>query len=157
MSQPDEAPVSQGDEYGDEHGASSNRRDMHEQIQELNRKHEETMAAITNLSREPTRSYIYVPRERHIQPFSGDFNKDGRDVDKFIEEVERVIPARSQAAEDQLDFVLSLLKGAALEEVRMRMGNDPKHPCDIFEYLRAAFREKRSVSQLLQTSIAESK
>ncbi len=151
MSQPDEAPVSQGDEYGDEHGASSNRRDMHKQIQELNRKHEETMAAITNLSREPTRSYIYVPRERHIQPFSGDFNKDGRDVDEFIEEVERVIPARSQAAEDQLDFVLSLLKGAALEEVRMRMGNDPKHPCDIFEYLRAAFREKRSVSQLLQT------
>ncbi len=32
MSQSDEAPVSQGDEYGDEHGASSNRRDMHEQI-----------------------------------------------------------------------------------------------------------------------------
>ncbi len=30
------------------------------------------------------------------------------------------------------------------------MGNDPKHPCDIFEYLRAALREKRSVHQLLQ-------
>lgn len=104
------------------------------------------MAAIANLSREPTRSYIYVPRERHIQPFNGDFNKDGRDVDKFIEEVVRVIPARSQTTEDQLDFVLSLLKGAALEEVRMQMGNDPKHPCDIFEYLRAAFREKHSVS-----------
>lgn len=78
-------------------------------------------------------------------------NKDGRYVDEFIEEVERVMHARSQTMEDQLDFVLSLLKGAALEEVRLRMGNDAKHPCDIFEYLRAAFREKRSVSQLLQT------
>lgn len=152
MSQSDDvAPLLPVDEYGDERGASSGRHDMYEQIQELNRKHEETMAAIANLSREPTRSYIYVPRERHIQPFSGDLNKDGRYVDEFIEEVERVMHARSQTMEDQLDFVLSLLKGAALEEVRLRMGNDAKHPCDIFEYLRAAFREKRSVSQLLQT------
>ncbi len=30
------------------------------------------------------------------------------------------------------------------------MGNDPKQPCDIFKYLRAALREKRSVYQLLQ-------
>lgn len=150
MSQSDEAPVLPGDEYDDAHGASGERLDMHTQIQELNRKHEETMAAIANLSREPTRSYIYVPRERHIQPFSCDFNKDGRYVDEFIEEVERVMHAR-QTAEDQLDFVLSLLKGAALEEVRLRMGNDSKHPSDIFEFLRAAFREKRSVSQLLQT------
>lgn len=108
MSQLDETSVSQDDEYGDVHGASSNRHDLHEQIQELNRKHMETMAAIANLSREPTRSYVYIPRERHIQPFSRELYKDGRDVDAFIEEVERVILARSQTTEDQLDFVLSL-------------------------------------------------
>lgn len=33
----------------------------------------------------------------------------------------------------------------------MRIGNDSKSPRDIFEYLRAAFQEKHSVSQLLQT------
>lgn len=78
------------------------------------------MAEIAHLSREPPRSCIYVPREHHIQPFSGDFNKD---VDEFIEEVERVLLVRNQTTEVQLDFVLSLLRGAALEEVRLQMGN----------------------------------
>ncbi len=53
---------------------------VQEQIQELSRQHAEAMAAIANLSREPTRSYFYVPGERHIQPFSGDLGKDNRNV-----------------------------------------------------------------------------
>ncbi len=61
---------------------------------------------------------MYVPRERHIQPFSGDLGKDDRNVDEFIE-VERVLLVRNQTPEDQADFVLSLLKGAAVEVVRL--------------------------------------
>lgn len=138
-------------EHGDAQGAGSSMHDMQGQIQELSRKHEETMAAIASLSREPSRSYIYVPRERHVQPFSGDFIKDGRNVDEFIDEVGRVLLVRNQSTEDQLDFVLSLLRGAALEEVRLRMDNESNRISDLFEYLRAAFREKRSIPQLLQT------
>ncbi|XP_065132536.1 uncharacterized protein [Paramisgurnus dabryanus] len=141
--------MSQSDD--DAQGAESNMHDIQGQLRELSRKHEETRAAIANLSKEPSRSYIYVPRERQIQPFSGDLSKDGRNVDEFIEEVERVLLVRNQSTEDQLDFVLSLLRGAALEEVRLRMGNESDETCDLFEYLRAAFREKRSISQLLQT------
>lgn len=151
MSQSDDDDASITHEHDDAQGAGSSMNDMQGQIKELSRKHEETRAAIANLSREPSRSYIYVPRERHIQPFSGDLNKDGRNVDEFIEEVERVLLVRNQTTEDQLDFVLSLLRGAALEEVRLRMGNESNQTCDLFEYLRAAFREKRSISQLLQT------
>ncbi len=44
----------------------------------------------------PTGSYVYVPRERHIEPFSGDIDKDGRSVDEFIEEV-KVLSARNQS------------------------------------------------------------
>lgn len=73
---------------------------MQGQIQKLNRKHVEAMAAIANLSREPTRSYIYVPRDRHIQSFSGDFRKDARTVDEFIEELERVLLVRNQTPEE---------------------------------------------------------
>ncbi|XP_056587956.1 uncharacterized protein LOC130408444 [Triplophysa dalaica] len=125
--------------------------DVHEQIQELSRKHAETVAAIAGLNREPSRSYIYVPRERHIQSFSGEFSKDGRNVDEFIEEVERVLLVRNQTPEDQADFVLSLLKGAALEEVRLRRGAQPQGTEDLFTYLRDAFGEKRSLAQLLQS------
>ncbi|XP_026104542.1 uncharacterized protein LOC113076090 [Carassius auratus] len=133
------------------HGAASaeGAGNVQEQIQELSRKHAEAMAAIANLSRGPTRSYVYVPRERHIQPFSGDLSKDGRNVDEFIEEVERVLLVRNQIPEDQADFVLSLLKGAAVEEVRLKQGGQPPRTEDIL-YLRAAFREKHSPAQLLQ-------
>ncbi len=103
------------------HGAASQRGtgNVQEQIQELSRQHAEAITAIANLSREPARSYVYVPRECHIQPFSGDLGKDDRNVDEFIE-VERVMLVRNQTPEDQADFVLSLLKGAAVEEVRLR-------------------------------------
>ncbi len=143
MSQPEEEAVVV-------QGAASTRGtgNVQEQIQELSRQHAEAMAAIANLSREPTRSYVYVPRERHIQPFSGDLGKDDRNVDEFIEEVERV---RNQTPENQADFVLSLLKGAAVEEVRLRKEGQSLRTEDIFSYLREAFREKRSPAQLLQT------
>lgn len=120
-----------------------------QQLSELARKQEEVMAVISSLNTEPTRSYVYVPRERHISPFSGDIDKDGRSVDEFIEEVERVISARNQAAPEQFDFVLSLLRGSALDEVHLRRA-DGDVVKDLFVYLKDAFGDKRSVSQLLQ-------
>ncbi|XP_038143593.1 uncharacterized protein LOC119785194 [Cyprinodon tularosa] len=120
-----------------------------QQLSELARRQDEVMTVISSLNTEPTRSYVYVPRERHISPFSGDIEKDGRSVDEFIEEVERVISARNQSAPEQFDFVLSLLRGSALEEVRLRKvdGDVAK---DLFVYLKDAFGDKRSASQLLQ-------
>ena len=123
---------------------------LRSQVQELSRKHDQAMATIAALGHEPRRSYVYVPRERTIQPFSGDIIKDGRSVDDFLEEVERVIRARDQNPADQVDFVLSLLKSPAIEEVRLRMGGDSTTTNDIFSYLRQAFGEKRSTAQLLQ-------
>ncbi|KAM9699214.1 uncharacterized protein ACNS7B_003097 [Menidia menidia] len=120
-----------------------------QQLSELARRQEEVMTVISSLNTEPTRSYVYVPRERHISPFSGDFDKDGRSVDEFIEEVERVISARNQSAPEQFDFVLSLLRGSALEEVRLRKA-DGDVVKDLFVYLTDAFGDKRSASQLLQ-------
>ncbi|XP_043983725.1 uncharacterized protein LOC122837437 [Gambusia affinis] len=120
-----------------------------QQLSELARRQEEVMTVISSLNTEPTRSYVYVPRERHISPFSGDIDKDGRSVDEFIEEVERVISARNQSAPEQFDFVLSLLRGSALEEVRLRKA-DGDVVKDLFVYLTDAFGDKRSASQLLQ-------
>ncbi|KAL6489612.1 hypothetical protein MHYP_G00033530 [Metynnis hypsauchen] len=107
------------------------------------------MTVISSLNTEPTRSYVYVPRERHISPFSGDIDKDGRSVEEFIEEVERVISARNQSAPEQFDFGMSLLRGSALDEVRLRKA-DGDIVKDLFVYLRDAFGDKRSASQLLQ-------
>lgn len=128
--------------------------DILEQVSELRRKQSEALAAIAALSQEPERSepqrsYVYVPRERQITPFSGDYEKDGRSVDDFIEEVERVAHARYQSANDKYDFVMSLLKGAALEEMRFRSGGKSLPVADLFKYLREAFRDKRCIAQLL--------
>lgn len=108
------------------------------------------MTAISSLNTVPARSYVYVPRERHIAPFSGDIDKDGRSVDEFIEEVERVLSARNQSPPEQFDFVMSLLRGSALEEVRLRKDEETDQIGDLFSYLREAFGDKRSASQLLQ-------
>lgn len=97
-----------------------------------------------------TRSYIYLPRERHIPPFTGEFVKDGRSVDEFIEEVERVLRAREQSPAEQLDYVFSLLRGPALDEVRLCRGHEARRPSDLFRFLQEAFGEKRSATQLLQ-------
>lgn len=64
---------------------------------------------------EPARSYIYVPRERQIQVFSWDCSEDGRTVEEFFDEVERVFRSREQSPEEQRDYIL--LQGPALEEV----------------------------------------
>lgn len=121
--------------------------DWSAQIRELQSKHDETMAAISALNQ---RSVVYVPRERHIAPFCGDMEKDGRSVDDFIEEVERVLRSRHQSDQDQYDFVISLLRGTALEEVRLR-GTDDDQVTELFEYLREAFRDRRSAPQLLHS------
>lgn len=87
---------------------------LQSQIAELNRKHE---AVLSNIAL--TRSVVYIPREKQIVPFSGEVSKDVHTVDKFIEEVERGMRARVLHEEDQVDFIL--LKGSALEEIKLRM------------------------------------
>lgn len=129
--------------------APSEAGDVQSQLRELREKHEQAMATIESLRGEANKSYVYIPRERHIIPFSGDFEKDGRTVDHFIEEVERVLRIRNQSASDQYDFVMSLLKGAALEEVRLRTDSPFTQVSDVYGYLRDAFTDKRSGPQLL--------
>lgn len=68
-----------------------------------------------------------------------------------MEEVERVLHARNQSAPEQFDFVMSLLRGPALEEVRLRKDAETDQISDLFSYLREAFGDKRSPSQLLQS------
>lgn len=87
-------------------------------------------------------------------PFSGDYVKDGQSVDEFIDEVERVIRVRGLNTDDQVDFILSHLRGSALDEVKLRMGGETKQPSDLFSYLRGAFREKRTTPQLLHAFYA---
>ncbi|XP_067381076.1 uncharacterized protein [Channa argus] len=124
--------------------------DVQTQIIELAKKQQEVMSALSSLSTEPTRSYVYMPRERHIAPFSGDLDKDGRSVDEFIDEVERVLFTRNQSPPEQFDFVMSLLRGPALEEVRLRKDDQTEQTSDLFSYLREGFGDRRSSSQLLQ-------
>lgn len=82
------------------------------------------MTAISSLNTVPTRSYVYVPRERHVAPFSGGIDKDGRSGDEFIEEVERILAARNQSVPEQFDFVMSLLRGPAFKEVHLRRDDE---------------------------------
>jgi len=118
---------------------------------ELSNKHEEAVAKITALSDGANRSYVYLPRERPIQPFSGDTAVDGCSIDEFLDEVQRAVRARGLRKDDQVDFILSLLRGSALEEVKLCKDGEVKEPDEIFTVLREAYREKRSVAQLLQT------
>ncbi|XP_047676398.1 zinc finger CCHC domain-containing protein 18-like [Tachysurus fulvidraco] len=120
------------------------------QIQDLNDWRNDTLANRAAGGGNTIRSYLYVPRERQVQPFSGEYNKDGRSVEEFIEEVERVLRARDQTQEEQLDFIISLLRGPALEEVRLCVGNQSRQASDLFTFLRDAFGERRSGTQLLQ-------
>ena len=147
------------DNGGNDNGGGINRREEEEettpvvqlkaQLSELSKKHDTAMEAIATLTAS-SRSYVYVPRERHIEPFSGDPDRDGRSVEEFIEEVERVTRTRGQSPADKVDFILSLLKGSALEEIRLCSDEDPKDPNELFALLREAYAEKRSVAQLLQ-------
>ncbi|KAI5626698.1 hypothetical protein C0J50_13742 [Silurus asotus] len=120
------------------------------QIQELTDWRDNTLSNRAVGEGNPTRSYIYVPRERQVQPFSGEYNKDGRSVEEFVEEVERVLRARNQTQEEQMDFIISLLRGPALEEVRLCVGNQSRRVEDLLIFLQEAFGERRSGTQLLQ-------
>lgn len=127
---------------------------LQSQVLELSKKHDEVMSSIASLGDVQTRSIVYIPREKHIVPFSGESGKDVYTVDEFIEEVERVMRARGLRGEDQVDFILSLLKGSALEEVKLCMRGRVRQPDDLFSCLREAFREKRSTPQLLHAFYA---
>lgn len=124
--------------------------DIQAQLTKLREEHERAMATIAGLRGEDNRSYVYISRERHIAPFSGDLEKDGRSVDNFIEEIERVLRTMAnRSAHDKYDFVMSLLKGSALEEVRLCTDDKPIPVEDLYKHLREAFTDKRSVPQLL--------
>lgn len=127
---------------------------LQSQILELSKKQDAVMSNIARMGDAQTRSIIYVPREKQIVPFSGDPGKDDHTVDEFIEEVERVMKVRGLRKEEEVHFILSLLKGSALDEVKLRMGGQNKQPSDLFSYLRDAFREKRTTPQLLQAFYA---
>lgn len=127
---------------------------LQSQILELGRRHDQVMSTLANMSNVSTRSYVYLPRERQIVPFSGDLSKDSQTVDEFIDEVERVIRVRGLNTDDQVDFILSHLRGSALDEVKLCMGGEAKQPQDLFSYLRGAFREKRTTPQLLHAFYA---
>lgn len=45
---------------------------LQSQIFELGRRHDQVMSALSNISNVSSRSYVYIPRERQIVPFSGD-------------------------------------------------------------------------------------
>lgn len=124
------------------------------QILELVRRHDQVMSTLANMSNVATRSYVYIPRERQIVPFSGDHVKDGQPVDEFIDEVERVIQVRGLNTDDQVDFILSHLRGSALDEVKLCMGGETKQPSDLFSYLRGAFREKCTTPQMFHAFYA---
>lgn len=106
------------------------------------------MSSISNLGDVQTRSIVYIPREKQIVPFSGERGKDVHTVDEFIEEVERGVRMRGLRSEDQLDFILSLLKGSALEEVKLCMRGRVRQTSNLFSCLREAFREKLRIPQL---------
>lgn len=127
--------------------------EMQLQMQELTRMRDELtrLSAETRAQGAPSRFYIYVPRERQVQVFSGDGSQDGRSVEEFIDEVERVLRSREQSPEERSDYILSLLRGPALEEARFCMGGQSVGPSFLFSYLRNAFGEKRNSTQLLQT------
>lgn len=127
---------------------------LQSQVLELSKKHDEVLSSIANLGDVQTRSIVYIPREKHIVPFSGEPGKDVYTVDEFIEEVERAMRARGLRNQDQADFVLSLLRGPALEEVKLCMRGQVWEPSDLFTCLRGAFREKRSTPQLLHAFYA---
>lgn len=133
-------------DYGDAGNPVSQ---LQSQILELGQKHDQVLSALSNMSNANTRSYVYIPRERQIVPFSGDCCKDNQTVDEFIDEIERVIRVRGLNSEDQVDFILSHLRGSALDEIRLCMGGEIKQPQELFSYLRGAFREKRTTPQLL--------
>lgn len=127
---------------------------LRSQIQELGRRHDQVMSTLAGLSTVNTRSYVYIPREKQIVPYCGDASKDCQTVDEFIEELERVIRVRGLSEEDQVDFILSHLRGSALDEVKLCVGEEDARSLELFAYLRNAFREKRTTPQLLHAFYA---
>lgn len=57
---------------------------------------------VAGLRQESTWSYVYLPRECHVQPFSGDLVKDRRTVDEFIDEVQHLLRIRDRTTDDQV-------------------------------------------------------
>ncbi len=64
--------------------------------------------------------------------------------------MKRVLRARDQTREEQLDFIISLPRGPILEEVRLCVGNQSRQASNLFTFLWEAFGERRSETQLLQ-------
>ncbi len=65
---------------------------------------DETRSKRENSNGNLARSYIYVSRESNIQAFTEELGTDGRSMEEFIEEVERVSRSREQTTEEQCDF-----------------------------------------------------
>lgn len=83
-------------------GSSDPRAGIQGQLQELNRLRDkltrlqdETKANRANSV--PTHSFVYIPWEHHIQPFSGEYDKDDRTMEEFIQDVQRVLRTSEQS------------------------------------------------------------
>lgn len=93
------------------------------------------------------KTYVYVPREHHISPFTGDIEKDGRTVDEFVEKVELALRARNLTPDHECDFVMSLLRGSALEKVHLRRDVDTNTATDVRTYIKETFTDRRNFSR----------
>ncbi len=88
MDQDDDVPAAwAGTSHGVESAGAASHEDegnpvakLQSQILELGRRHDQVMSTLANMSNVATRSYVYIPRDHQIVPFSGDYVKDGRRV-----------------------------------------------------------------------------
>ena len=96
----DEEVVTNNDGQSVSRGAADRSTDHMEEINalrdELRRLRDETRADRVHSSA-PTHSFVYIPRERQVQSFSGVYEKDGKSVEEFIEEVKSVLRTRGQS------------------------------------------------------------
>lgn len=65
---------------------------------------------ITVLSCGASKSYVYLPWVHHIQ-------EQWMDVDEFIDQVPKPLKTRNLGKDDQVDFILSPLRGSTLEDI----------------------------------------
>lgn len=65
---------------------------------------------ITVLSCGASKSYVYLPWVHHTQ-------EQWMDVDEFIDQVPKPLKTRNLGKDDQVDFILSPLRGSTLEDI----------------------------------------
>ena len=88
---------------------------------------------------------VFMPHERPIRVYRG----DGDDVEAFIRETELSIKTRSLEHPEDIDLVKSYLEGDARREVALR--ETYTNVAEVYDVLREAFGDTRTVQQLLRS------